>query len=262
MPMTQAMDCLAILSRHLPGLARILSGDAPAATVFTRRLTWAVCLLASACAGDVQREWPMPYVSRAGARQGRLDVLASFADGSVLAIEIDRANKRASVHKLQLARQRLPALALWIRWRGVAMAPPADIQLLDLSADGARPDFLERPTMFPTAHALLHALPDARLAEVFDTLAAAGPVRIERIVSHGQVSPEGFWYDQAQAEWVMVVQGAARLAFADGEVALAAGDWLTIPAHCRHRVAWTAPDQDTVWLAVFYDEAGEQHAGR
>ena len=115
---------------------------------------------------------------------------------------------------------------------------------------------------------LLVLLPGAALAhpevhpEVFDTLAAAGPVRIERIVSHGQASPEDFWYDQAQAEWVMVVQGAARLAFADGEVALAAGDWLTIPAHCRHRVAWTAPDQDTVWLAVFYDEAGEQHAGR
>jgi cupin 2 domain-containing protein len=155
-----------------------------------------------------------------------------------------------ALQRLQLARQRLPALALWIRWRGVAMAPPAGIQLLDLLADGARPDVLERPTMFPTAHALLHALPDARLAEVFDTLAAAGPVRIERIVSHGQASPEGFWYDQAQAEWVMVVQGAARLAFADGEVALAAGDWLTIPAHCRHRVAWTDNTQPTLWLAL------------
>ena len=62
---------------------------------------------------------------------------------------------------------------------------------LDLSVGGARPDVLERPTMFPTAHALLHALPDARLAEVFDT-PAAGPVRIERIVSHGQASPEDF----------------------------------------------------------------------
>ena len=105
--------------------------------------------------------------------------------------EIDRANKRASVHKLQLARQRLPALALWIRWRGVTMAPPAGIQLLDLSRRRPAGCF-GKTDHVSTAHALLHALPDARLAEVFDTLAAAGPVRIERIVSHGQASPEGF----------------------------------------------------------------------
>lgn len=114
--------------------------------------------------------------------------------------------------------------------------------------------------MSPTKFALLHALPDARRAEIFDTLAGAGSARIERIVSHGQASPADFWYDQAQAEWVMLVQGAARLAFADGEVDLAPGEWLTIPAHCRHRVAWTAPDQDTVWLAVFYDDPqGDGH---
>lgn len=111
--------------------------------------------------------------------------------------------------------------------------------------------------MPPPVLSLSHPLPDARAAEMVELLAVAGPVRIERIVSHGQASPEGFWYDQEQAEWVMVVQGAARLVFADGEVALAAGDWLTIPAHCRHRVAWTAPAQDTVWLAVFYDQHDE-----
>ena len=163
----------------------------------------------------------MPYNVAGWRTAGRLDVVARFADGSVLAIEIDRANKRASVHKLQLARQRLR------RWRCGSLA------WCDDGAAGWHSTFrplgrrrpagcFGRPTMFPTAHALLHALPDARLAEVFDTPAAAGPVRIERIVSHGQASPEGFWYDQAQAEWVMVVQ-AARLAFADGEVALAAG---------------------------------------
>lgn len=100
---------------------------------------------------------------------------------------------------------------------------------------------------------LLRDLSDARAGEIAERLAGNGAVRIERIVSHGQASPDGFWYDQDEAEFVVVLEGAARLEFADGEVvAMAAGDWADIAPHRRHRVAWTDPDRPTVWLAVFY----------
>lgn len=91
-------------------------------------------------------------------------------------------------------------------------------------------------------------LPD----ELFTTLLSARDVRIERIVSLGQASPEGFWYDQDQNEWVIVLQGAARLQFADRVVELKTGDFVNIPAHQKHRVEWTTPDEPTIWLAVFY----------
>ena len=97
------------------------------------------------------------------------------------------------------------------------------------------------------------ALRDARAGETVERLAGGGAVRIERIVSHGQASPDGFWYDQDEAEFVLVLAGAAELEFADGEVvALGPGDWVEIAAHRRHRVAWTNPDRPTVWLTVFY----------
>jgi cupin 2 domain-containing protein len=104
---------------------------------------------------------------------------------------------------------------------------------------------------------LLRDLPDARRDEVAERLAGGGAARIERIVSHGQASPRGFWYDQDEAEFVMLLAGAARLRFADGAVvALEAGDWADIPAHRRHRIEWTDPDRPTVWLVVFYRDAG------
>jgi cupin 2 domain-containing protein len=100
---------------------------------------------------------------------------------------------------------------------------------------------------------LLRDLPDARAGERVECLAGNGAVRIERIVSNGQASPEGFWYDQDEAEFVVVLAGAARLMFADGEVVpLGPGDWVDIAPHRRHRVDWTDPDRPTVWLAVFY----------
>ena len=101
---------------------------------------------------------------------------------------------------------------------------------------------------------LLRDLPAASAAEVTDILLHAPGVRIERIVSHGQASPDGFWYDQDETEWVAVLLGEARLRFADEAAArtLGPGDHLRIPAHCRHRVEWTDPTQPTVWLAVFY----------
>ena len=104
---------------------------------------------------------------------------------------------------------------------------------------------------------LWQSLPDARAAEQFTELLHADKVRIERIVSHGQASPEGFWYDQGEHEWILLLEGAARLELEGGEIlALAPGDYCHIPAHTRHRVAWTDPHRPTLWLAVFHSSAG------
>jgi len=80
-------------------------------------------------------------------------------------------------------------------------------------------------------------------------------LRIERIVSRGHASPEGFWYDQNESEWVVLLTGSAGVQFDDeNEIRkLEAGDTLLIPAHCRHRVEWTAKEQSTIWLAIFFD---------
>jgi cupin 2 domain-containing protein len=90
--------------------------------------------------------------------------------------------------------------------------------------------------------------------ELLTTLLGAPNVRIERIVSHGHASPEGFWYDQDQHEWVMVLKGAAMLRFEDEAVEMQPGDFVNIPAHRRHRVEWTTPDEPTIWLAVHYGD--------
>ena len=101
---------------------------------------------------------------------------------------------------------------------------------------------------------LLHPLPDARAGECVDELFTQPGLRIERIVSLGQASPLGFWYDQADGEWILLLAGAARLRFADEKEArhLGPGDCLDIAPHRRHRVDWTDPAVPTVWLAVFY----------
>lgn len=80
-------------------------------------------------------------------------------------------------------------------------------------------------------------------------------LRIERIVSTGQASPPGFWYDQPSHEWVVLLSGEAHLRFADEDAArtLKAGDFVLIPAHRRHRVEWTHPDMPTIWLALHHD---------
>ncbi len=98
------------------------------------------------------------------------------------------------------------------------------------------------------------ALPETSAEEVFDQLLDRDGVTIERIVSRGQASPEGFWYDQETHEWVLVLRGRAGLELEgrDGVVELGPGDFLDLPAHRKHRVAWTAADEPTVWLAVHY----------
>jgi cupin 2 domain-containing protein len=92
-------------------------------------------------------------------------------------------------------------------------------------------------------------------SELVERVAHSSTVTIERIISpRGHASPAGFWYDGDRNEWVLVLKGGAGLLF-EGESSprlLSPGDHLTIPAHVRHRVEWTDPDRETIWLAVYY----------
>lgn len=100
---------------------------------------------------------------------------------------------------------------------------------------------------------LFESIPEQLRAEQFTKLARGDNIRIERIVSKGHTSPASGWYDQTDNEWVAVLKGEAKITFENGnEVHLTAGSHLTIPAHTRHRVAWTTPDTETIWLAVHY----------
>ncbi|MGK3126085.1 cupin domain-containing protein [Candidatus Pantoea formicae] len=110
---------------------------------------------------------------------------------------------------------------------------------------------------------LLSDLPAAAqngTAETFEALLSQPNLRIERIVSTGQASPSDFWYCQTQGEWVLVLQGSAGLQL-EGEIEerrLQPGDFVEIPAGCRHRVNWTDSGQPTVWLAIHYGHLPEQ----
>ncbi|MBL0010576.1 MAG: cupin domain-containing protein [Nitrosomonas sp.] len=89
--------------------------------------------------------------------------------------------------------------------------------------------------------------------EFFELLIKNDTVTIERIISKGKKSPESDWYDQEKNEWVMVLKGKAVLSFEDQtSVQLNEGDFINIPSHKKHRVAWTDPDNETIWLAVHY----------
>lgn len=109
---------------------------------------------------------------------------------------------------------------------------------------------------------LFEGVPAGGEGEFFETLLRCGGVRIERIVSRGQASPAGFWYDQEGDEWVLVVKGSAVLGFADGtRIRLAPGDHLLIPGHVRHRVEQTDPAEETVWLAVYSGQTAVRTPG-
>jgi cupin 2 domain-containing protein len=97
------------------------------------------------------------------------------------------------------------------------------------------------------------SLPLILTEEQFQTLAQKGNVKIERILSYGQITPTGEWYDQTQDEWVMLVRGEAKLEYDDGsQIDLKKGDYVMIPAHTKHRVAWTIENELTIWLAVHF----------
>lgn len=111
------------------------------------------------------------------------------------------------------------------------------------------------PPVPPARGNLYAAVPAGLPAERFESLplSAAQP-RLERIVSAGQATPAGEWYDQPEHEWVLLLRGSAGLRFeGDDRVhILKPGDWVDIPAHRRHRVEWTHPSEPTIWLAVHY----------
>lgn len=104
---------------------------------------------------------------------------------------------------------------------------------------------------------ILALIADASESERFETLLELDGVRVERITSKGQVTPTGEWYDQPWHEWVLLMAGEALVQI-DGETEahrLVPGRWIMLPAHCRHRVEWTVPDQETIWLALHWSSA-------
>lgn len=102
-------------------------------------------------------------------------------------------------------------------------------------------------------HNILDSIPKDLSNEVFEDLVSSDKIKIERIISKGHTSPDFGWYDQEQNEWVIVIAGSAVIGFDDKPSAtLKAGDYLNIPAHQKHKVAWTDPNVETIWLAVHY----------
>ena len=101
---------------------------------------------------------------------------------------------------------------------------------------------------------LFDSVPSELPEELFSTLLQTENFRLVRIVSTGQATPDGEWLDQDENEWVLVLRGGAKISFSDngGDKALGPGDSLHIPAHVRHRVEMTDPDQSTIWLALHY----------
>ena len=114
------------------------------------------------------------------------------------------------------------------------------------------------PAPNPEAHPfvnLLQDIPTDLSVEHSNLICHLGneSVRIERIISHGQASPEGSWYDQDEDEWVLLLEGKAQLTIEgrDEPLILTPGDSVLLPAHCRHRIDWTLQNHLTIWLAVF-----------
>ena len=95
-------------------------------------------------------------------------------------------------------------------------------------------------------------IPEQLTIELFECIIKKDNILVERIVSNGHVTPAGQWYDQRGDEWVILLQGQATLLFEKNQqlVKLSPGDYLLIPAHTRHRVEWTLPDFNTIWLAI------------
>jgi cupin 2 domain-containing protein len=111
--------------------------------------------------------------------------------------------------------------------------------------------------MTANAENLFAELPQSLSEEVFQEIIHGENFRLVRIISSGQATPEGQWYDQEQHEWVLLLSRAAGLRFEgeDGLRVLHPGDFVDIPAHTRHRVEWTDEKQHTVWLALHYSKS-------
>ncbi|MDP2981389.1 MAG: cupin domain-containing protein [Candidatus Omnitrophota bacterium] len=95
-------------------------------------------------------------------------------------------------------------------------------------------------------------IPSVKDKEIFQTLFANKLLKIERIVSRGQVTAKGKWLKEAHDEWVIALKGEGKLRFCkdDRLIKLKAGDYVLIPANTSHRVEWTSLREKTIWLAV------------
>jgi cupin 2 domain-containing protein len=163
------------------------------------------------------------------------------------------ARHSETLEELVVYRQEYGERGLWVR--------PKEMFLENVQAGGHEvPRFRrveECPPAIATGDNLFQNVPADLPQELFQTLLTAPNLRVERIVSHGHASPPGFWYDQDQSEWVVLLRGAAKLQFEGEEpVELMPGDFMDIPAHKKHRIAWTTPDEPTIWLAIFYGGPG------
>jgi len=100
--------------------------------------------------------------------------------------------------------------------------------------------------------------------ELFQDILITETFKVKRIVSKGQASPKDFWYDQDQNEWVILLKGSAGLLFEDNDtiIELTPGDYINIPAHLKHRVEWTDPDIETVWLEIMWVQHCENNGVR
>jgi cupin 2 domain-containing protein len=99
-------------------------------------------------------------------------------------------------------------------------------------------------------------IPDDLTHEVFEEILRNGSLKLERIISKGHETPEDQWYDQDQDEWIILLKGSAGLVI-EGEreiVALKSGDYLLLPAHLKHRVEWTDPEEETIWMALYFEK--------
>jgi len=105
-----------------------------------------------------------------------------------------------------------------------------------------------------TKKGLFADIPDDLKDELIETILQTSSFRIERIVSQGHCSKEGFWYDQSENEWVILLKGSANIRFENQPqlIKINPGEYLHIEKHVRHRVEWTNPEQETIWLAVHY----------
>lgn len=99
---------------------------------------------------------------------------------------------------------------------------------------------------------LFAEIPDKLDKELIDVLLNSENIKVERIVSKGHISPETGWYDQDQNEWVVIIKGEAIITFENKEVSLREGSYINIPAHTKHKVSWTHPQLETIWLAIHY----------
>ncbi|HWB10445.1 MAG TPA: DUF1653 domain-containing protein [Pirellulales bacterium] len=167
---------------------------------------------------------------------------------------IGTARHSETLEELVVYRQEYGERGLWVRPKEMfsETVKVAGQELLRFQPLGLRSEHVGE-----SCKNIFDDLPQNLPKEFVQILVRAAGIRIERIVSHGHASPDGFWYDQDQHEWVIVMKGAARLRFEDKTVEVRPGDFVDIPAHKKHRVEWTTPDEPTIWLAVFFPDTGD-----